>query len=72
MILLGQFSQFLLENMHCGYSLVAPNRALLKSSHNICFYGELGNIVPELSPNTLFQQILCRSCDFSFKNCYRF
>ena len=28
------------------------------STHNICFYGEIRKIIPELSPNTLPQQFL--------------
>ena len=28
------------------------------STHNICFYGEIRKIIPELSPNTPYQ-VLC-------------
>ena len=38
----------------CGYSLELPHtEAILMSTHNICFYGELIKIIPQLSSNTL-------------------
>ena len=54
MIIPGYFFLFLHKNMCCGYSLEAPRlaEALVMSTHNICFYGELEKIIPELSSNT--------------------
>ena len=34
------------------------------STHNICFYGEIRKIIPELSPNTPPEQFLCFSFAF--------
>ena len=64
MIILGLFFIFLHKNICWGYSLEAPHRVAFGYSlelphqgtfdeyHNICFYGELEKIIPELSPNT--------------------
>ena len=52
MIIIGYFSPVLHKNICCGYSLEAPRRGASKSTHNICFYGELRKIIPELSLNT--------------------
>ena len=32
------------------------DEAILMSTHNICFYGEMRKIIPKLSPNT---QLIC-------------
>ena len=55
------------KNICCGYSSEAPQsiktyvvgthqkrltEVLLMSTHNICFYGEIRKIIPELSSNT--------------------
>ena len=34
------------------YSLEVPHRGASNEYHNICFYGELEKIIPELSSNT--------------------
>ena len=34
------------------------SEAILMSTHNICFYGEISKIIPKLSPNTL---LICSS-----------
>ena len=36
------------------------------STHNIFFYGELEKIIPDLSPNTPFEQFLCVSLRNSY------
>ena len=41
------------KNICCGYSLESLGEAILMSSHNICFYGEINKIIPKLSSNTL-------------------
>ena len=51
-IILGQFFLFLLKNLCCEYSLEVLTEALLMSTHNIYFYGEIGKMITELSPNT--------------------
>ena len=73
MKILGYFFLFLHKNIRCGYSLEAPqrgasneyhntgfyHRVLLMDTHNICLYGELEEIILELSSNTPPQQLLC-------------
>ena len=39
--------------------LIRSALARLMSTHNICFYGEIRKIIPELSPNTPSKQFLC-------------
>ena len=39
------FFIFLYENICCGYSLEASLEALIMSTHNICFHGEIRKIV---------------------------
>ena len=48
MLNLGYF--FLLISLYKTYAV--STETLLISTHNICFYGELVTIIPELSPNT--------------------
>ena len=37
MIILGYFPQFFHKCVYCGYSLEVVSKALLMSTHNICF-----------------------------------
>ena len=38
------FFYFSTKNIHCGYTLEAPQRGLLMSNHNICFNEEIRKI----------------------------
>ena len=41
------------------YSLEAPHQGASNEYNNICFYGELEKIIPELSSNKLPYQVPC-------------
>ena len=52
MITMGQFiSNFSIKTYVVG-TQKCLTKALLMSTHNICFFGELEKIIPEFSPNT--------------------
>ena len=51
---------FFHQNIYCGYSLEAPRRALLMSTHNICFRAEIRKILcgyPLLSVAMVYMEI---------------
>ena len=52
MIILEKIILFLHKNICCGYSIEAPRRGASNEYHNICFYAELGKIIPKLSSST--------------------
>ena len=57
LIILGWYSPICYKNVCCDYSLEAPWKLLLVSSHNICFYEEIRKVIPELAINTVIVQM---------------
>ena len=51
LVIWDNFSYFSIKTYVVG-TQKCLTEALLMSIHNICFYGELEKIIPELSPNT--------------------
>ena len=45
MIIEGYFLSVLHKMICCRYSLELPREAILMSTHNICFYGEISKII---------------------------
>ena len=48
MIILGEFSPVLHKNIPCGHSLEDLTQALLLSTNNLCFYGEISKNDPRI------------------------
>ena len=59
MIILGYIPPVLHKNICYGYLLEVPCRDASDEYHNICFYGEIRKIIPELLPNS--PQVLHKS-----------
>ena len=56
MIIKGEFCLFLNKNLML-WVLIRIGEAILMSTHNICFYGELTKIIHQLPSNTVLTHV---------------
>ena len=57
------------QNIDCGYTLEPPQRAVLTSTHNLCFGAKLEKYVNPSKPHFFYIKVGCKGV-FITRTCY--